>query len=179
MEQEKTKSAVTKSVVLHGVIIGVLLSFVFVLSSMWHANTAFSFLNYAVLIVGIFFGLKSCRDRILGGFISYKKALGTGTLMAFFGAILVGVFAYIYLAFIDHSLIDFTLEEAQKKLMKQGMPDEQIETAMRYTKMFTTPLIMGVLTILGNTFMGFIFSLIISIFIKKETTTSPTIQQNQ
>ena len=48
------------------------------------------------------------------------------------------------------------------------MPDDQIEEAIKYTRMFTTPIVMAFFTIIINTFMGAIFGLITAAFLKRD-----------
>ena len=60
------------------------------------------------------------------------------------------------------------MDMSQQQLMDQGMSEEQIATALDYTKKFMTPTWLFIFSILGTTFIGFLFSLVISIFLKKE-----------
>ena len=53
-------------------------------------------------------------------------------------------------------------------MIEQNMTEEQIDIGMKYTKMLLTPIIMSVAVIIWNTIVGFIFSLITSLVIKKE-----------
>ncbi len=60
------------------------------------------------------------------------------------------------------------LEMIQEQMLEQGLTEEQVEQATEMQKVFMTPAIMSAISILSLTFMGFVFSLITSIFLKKE-----------
>jgi hypothetical protein len=125
-------------------------------------------INYAILITFISMGIKSYRDEDLGGFISYGKSLGTGTLIGLFGGIISAIFIVIFFNYIAPEMIQKILDSSQQKLAEKGMSDEQIEQAISITRMFMKPVWLFLFSILGSTFAGFLFSLIISIFTKKE-----------
>ncbi len=65
-------------------------------------------------------------------------------------------------------MIQRILDSTQQNLVEKGMSDDQIEMAMDYTRTFMTPIWLFTFSVLGTTLMGFIFSLFISIFMKKE-----------
>lgn len=125
---------------------------------------------YAGIISFIYFGTKSFRDKHNDGFISFGSALSSGVLISFFSSVILAFFLYLYLTLIDGSMIEKSLEMAEQKMITDGMPDEQIEMGLKYARMFTTPLMMAIITIMWNTFMGLIFALLTSAFLKKENT---------
>jgi hypothetical protein len=107
----------------------------------------------------------------LGGYIPYAKSLGTGVLIAFFGSIIVAFYTYIFFNFIDPALIDQMLEMSRQQMIERGMPDDQVEMAVEMSGKFMTPGWMFAFSILGVTFMGFLFSLIASAFLKRNQET--------
>lgn len=127
-----------------------------------------NYINYLLLIFFIVIGVKSYRDEDLGGNISYGKSLGTGILISVFGGIITGVFTLLFFTYIAPDMVDKIMEAAQQSMAEQGMSDEQIEMGMGMTRKFMTPMWLFLFSVLGSAFMGFIFSLIISIFMKKE-----------
>lgn len=127
-----------------------------------------SYLNYLLLIVFIYLGVKSYRDEELGGAITYGKSLGTGILIAMFGGIIIGVYTLVFFTYISPDMVDRIMEEAQRSMTEQGMSDEQIEMGLNMSRKFMTPMWMFFFSVLGSMLMGLIFSLIISIFLRKE-----------
>ncbi|HNP49771.1 MAG TPA: DUF4199 domain-containing protein, partial [Bacteroidia bacterium] len=126
------------------------------------------YIGWLLLIAFIVAGTKSYRDTDLGGFIGYGKALGTGTLISIFGGVITGAFTLLFFTFIAPEMTQKILDMSQQQLMDQGMSEDQIAVAMDYTKKFMTPTWLFIFSIVGSAFIGFIFSLITSIFLKKE-----------
>ena len=124
--------------------------------------------GYAVMILFISMGIKSYRDEDLGGYISYGRSLGTGTLISLFAGILFAVFMVIFFNYIAPELPQKIIEGTQQKLAERGMSEEQIEQAMSMTKKFMSPIFLFIFQIVGSVFAGFIISLFVSIFMKKE-----------
>jgi len=56
--------------------------------------------------------------------------------------------------------IDRMLALAQQSMLNKGMPQEQIDMGMKYAKMFTTPGMLYLFTIIGSLIGGAVFGLI-------------------
>jgi len=126
--------------------------------------------GYVVLIIFIVVGIKSYRDTELSGFISYGKSLGTGTLIGLFGGFITGVYTVILFTVIDPGLAAKIIEKIQEQWAEKGMTEEQISVALMWTKRMMSPVMLFIWSIVGSAFMSFLFSLIISIFMRKEGT---------
>ena len=115
--------------------------------------------------------VKNYRDQDLGGFISYGKSLGTGTLIGLCGGVIAGFFTVILFTVIDPGLAQKIIEKAQQDMIEKGnLSEEQINMGISMTRKFMNPAFLFIFSILGTAFMAFIFSLLISIFTKKEQT---------
>jgi len=132
------------------------------------ASSVQQWIGYLLTIGIISWGTISYRDKHNDGFINYGKAFMSCLLITFFSSIILAFFMYLYLSFIDQSLIDKILEKAEEEMMNKKMLDDQIEDAMKMTRMFTTPIVMAFFTIIINTFMGAIFGLITAAFLKRD-----------
>ncbi|MGQ9848352.1 MAG: DUF4199 domain-containing protein, partial [Bacteroidales bacterium] len=117
---------------------------------------------YGLNIVFIIYGTKHLRNKYLNGQITYGKALGSGTLISFFMSILVAFFIFLFFKMAPEEL-EKIHAQTEEHLYNQGMSEDQIE---KFIKMMT-PFTMAIGTIFSYTFLGFIFSLITSSFIKK------------
>ncbi len=123
-----------------------------------------SYLTYAVLLVGIILGTLKFRDGYSGGFISYKRALGFGTLTAFLAGIITAILGFIFYQYLAPDAIDEMRAATEKEMLAQpGITDQQIDMALQ----FVSPLMLALTTLLSLTFLGFIFSLVTSVFVKK------------
>ncbi len=131
------------------------------------------YINYVLMIGGIIYSTIQYRDNVLGGSITYGKALGFGTLVIMFGSIITAVYAYVFYAYIDPDMITKILEMAEEEMVNKGLPDEQIEMALEMQSKFMKPGLMALMSLPVVTFFGFLFSLITSIFLKKEVEKSP------
>ena len=124
---------------------------------------------WVVQIVFIAMGIKSFRDEDLGGYISYGKSVGTGILISIFGGIIAAIFSIVFFVYIAPEMKQMILDAAQQKMGEQGgMTDEQMEIAMEWTAKMMSPGWLFFLSILGSVVMGLIFSLIISVFMKRD-----------
>ncbi len=127
-------------------------------------------IGYAILVLFMVLGIKSYRDQDLGGYISYGKSLGTGILISIFGGIISGAFTVLFFTTIAPDMMDKLLEASQQRMIEQGMDEKTMEMALEYTNKFMTPGWMFVFSIVGSAFIGLLFSLIISVFMKKDDT---------
>ena len=130
------------------------------------ANNWLSAVNYIFLIVGIALAHKAFKEGG-DGFMSIGQGLGIGTLISAVSAVISVVFSYIYVKFIDDSMLAVIQEKQIEAMEKQGMDDAQIEQAMEMASKFSTPEVMFGMALIVFIIFGFILSLIVSLFTKK------------
>ena len=166
MEQKSTfwKSAMTYGIYLSLVLI---LYNVILYVTGQNLNQTMGYISYIIMGVGIFLCQQSYRNKELGGYISYSSALGFGVAIMLFAGVLNALYSVILLK-IDPSILDQVRIMQEEKMIQQGMSDEQIEMAGQIMSKFQNPIIMAVTALLSFAFIGFIISLITSIFIKKK-----------
>ena len=129
-----------------------------------------SYLNYVILIVFVVLAHKAFKEGG-DGFMTIGQGLGIGMLIALVGGVISSIFSYIYLKFIDDSMIQKTLDYQIEELEKRGLDDAAIEQAMAMTSKIMTPEVMPIIGVLFLLFFGFIISLIVSLFTKKANPT--------
>jgi len=127
-----------------------------------------STLNYLILIVGIVIGTRNYRDQSLGGYISYGKALGYGVVLCVFTGIVFGIFNYLLYEVIDPGLMEESMKVIQEEMLNQGLPADQVEAMSDMQSRFRTPFMMMIGSVFTYAFLGLIFSLVTSAFLKKE-----------
>ncbi len=169
MDDNKQPSLV-RSTMNYGAMLGLALIIYTILLWMMDSltRTGLASVSYLIMIAGIVFATRSFRDQEQGGVITYGRALAVGTLTCVFAGVVTAFFTYLLYTVIDTGLIDKTYAAMEQSYYDAGMTDSQIEMAMSMAKRFTNPVMMSVMSLLGSAFMGFIFSLITSIFLKKE-----------
>lgn len=165
MEEKSTfwKSAMTYGLYL-GVAVVLYSVILYVLGQMM--NPALTWISYVILAAGVYLSQLNYRNKELNGFIKYSTALGFGVAVMLFSGIIQTVFTVVLFK-LDASLLDQLRIIQEEALMKQGLPEESIETATEMMSKFQSPVVMAISGLLSMVFIGFIISLITSIFTKK------------
>jgi hypothetical protein len=144
------------------------ISLVLYLLDMTEAKWA-QWVSYAVIAAITYVGTQAKRTAN-GGFITYGQGLGTGVGIAFFGSVMVAFYTFVFFNFMDPDMLEELILRAEDQMYDQGMPDEQVEMAMTYTRKFMAPIPMALMVILTYCIVGLIISLITSAILKKEDT---------
>jgi Protein of unknown function (DUF4199) len=131
-------------------------------------NRTQGYIFLVVLLVTLFFLIKSYRDNYLHGYITYGQAVGSGVVIFLYYSIIAAVFTYILYTLVDPGLIDKQLANAEELLQKRNMPQEALDTALNFQKKFIRPEIIAITSIFSNMIAGVILSLIDAVFVKKE-----------
>ncbi len=130
-----------------------------------------------MLIVVLYFLLKSYRDNYLHGYITYGQAVGAGVVIFLYYSIISAIFAYILYTLIDPELTAKQLAMAEELMEKRGMPQEAINAGMNIQRKMMKPEIMALISIFGSMITGVIISLLVAIFVRKEG--NPLIDSNE
>lgn len=128
-------------------------------------NQLLGSVSYLFLIAGIVLAHKEFKTNG-DGFMAYSQGLGIGTLLSVVSGAISVVFSYIYVKFIDDSMLTIVRDLQVEKMEEQGLSDAQIEQAMEIAGKFMVPEVMFPLALLSMVFVGFILSLIVSAFTK-------------
>lgn len=131
-------------------------------------NSSLGWIMYVIMGVVSFMAVKNFRDKELNGFISFGKGFSIGFQTIFYAGILTTIYTYIFFKYIDPAMIDHMLQLAETRMIEKGMPDDQIEAGLKYSKMFMTPGMMAIWGLVGSTIVGAIVSLIIAAICRKE-----------
>ncbi|MCU4154520.1 DUF4199 domain-containing protein [Carboxylicivirga sp. A043] len=131
-------------------------------------NQGASWLSYVIIIGMLAYAMMNYRDKVNGGFLKYGQGVGLGTLTAIYGGVLSSVFTFILMKYIDPALIDQIVNKALEDAMAKGTPEEQLEMVEKMVRMFTSPMAILLMGILGSGIMGAIISLILAAIFKKE-----------
>lgn len=131
-------------------------------------NFFLGILNYLILIAGIVIGTRNFRDQSLEGYISYGKALGYGVVLCVFTGIVFGIFNYLLYEVIDPDLMEKSMKVIQEEMLNRGLPADQVETMSEMQRNFRTPFMMMIGSVFTYAFLGLIFSLVTSAFLKKD-----------
>ena len=129
-------------------------------------------LGYVLIVIQIavlFFLLKSYRDNLMHGQITFGQSVGAGVIISLYSAILASVFTYVLYTVIDPGLVAKQLALAEEGMRAKGnLTESQIDAGMQFTAKIMKPMVLAISGIFGGLLWGTIISLLLSIFIKKE-----------
>lgn len=128
---------------------------------------------YTVVSIGVsvaiyVMALREHREQELGGFMSFKRAFYLAFMIGMASTIVVLVFNYIYMNFINPGAMEAQLEMTRSMMEKFGMPEDQLDAAIEKQRAsLASP--MSMLTgLLGAGVVVAILSLIMGAVMKKE-----------
>jgi len=176
MEEKKT------SLGLHAIIYGcytgiALIAFTLILYvANIYMNDTLRYLSLIIMIAGMVLGSVQYRKVQLKGFMTYGQAFSVNFLIGLFASLISVIFFFFYVKYINTGLVQEMLEMARHKMEEKAgnMSQDQLDQAMAMTEKFMTPVWMVIWGFFGSAFWAAIFSLIISIFIKKKDPNAPT-----
>ena len=127
-----------------------------------------AWLAYVILFGGLWLGQLNYRNKYLGGFITYGKAVRIGLLISVFIGIIMGIFTFVFYKYINPGGIEEAMLLAEQNMMDQGSTDLEIEQGMMIARKFSSVGMFTFTAIAANILLGLIFSLITAVFVKKE-----------
>lgn len=167
---ENQSNAVLKSAMNYGLYLGlalVLNSVIFYVMGKPFSEIS-GYLNYVIIIGILSWGMYSFREYSGEGGLSYSRALGFGTLLSLFASLIMAFYTFVLYKIVDPGLLDKFMVFLEENLIKAGKPENQVEMLINFYKKFLTPLLYSFAQIFGVTLTGFIFSLIVAIFYKRQ-----------
>lgn len=130
-------------------------------------NPLFSGLTIGAMVAFLILAMRDYRSQN-SGYMSYGEGLGLGALLAAIGGLLSSAFVTFYNVIIDPTVQQRALDQAREKLEEQGkLSDEQIDQAMELSQKFQSPGFTFIAGMFGTLFVGFLLSLIIAAFIRR------------
>lgn len=129
-----------------------------------------SIINNIVIVGFIVYAISQYRDNINNGFISYSESLKLGTTVSFFSSIIMAFYTVIYISYLDVDMISNALNMTEQAVLQSNpeISEEELDMALELTGKIMQPHWIMIMGILSGTFIGFFYSLIISLFVKKE-----------
>jgi len=132
------------------------------------SNTLSTILQYFVMGGAAFFAMNEHRDKELGGYMPYGRALGVGSMTGVIMGIILGIWSYIFFAFVAPDLVNQMITAAEETMAEKGIDEEQMEFALSMTKKMMSPVGLAIITAIGTAISVFFISLIVGFFAKKD-----------
>ena len=161
-----------KHAFMYGVYIGVVL---IILSLIIYVLNLFiekwpGYISYAVLLGGIIISTIVYRNKYLKGFISYSKSFSVGFQVGLITTIIFGIFTFIYMTFLGEEYRSLKMIKAEEKILefKPDISDYELAKSLEIPKFLYGPLGSTIKVLFLYILFSTLFTLIGSIFVKKE-----------
>jgi hypothetical protein len=169
--EENANFPTTRSVgVRYGLFLGIFSIAYFLVLSMLNVDMSSGLGKWASTPVAafvIFLAHKYFKDNG-DGFMSYGQGVGIGFWAGLVSSALSATFTFIYVKFIDASFVEAILRKAEEDMQAKGQSQAQIEQAMPYVEMFTSPAALFGFGLVFGIIGSVIIALIVSIFTQKQ-----------
>ena len=128
-----------------------------------------SLINNLLIIGFLFYSITNYRDGIGNGFIDYSNSLKLGTSIAFFSSVIMAFYTFIYITYLNPAMLADISDMTEQTILQTNpeVSEEELEMALEISSQLMQPHFLMIMGVLGGTFMGFLFSAVISFFVKK------------
>ncbi|MBU0487763.1 MAG: DUF4199 domain-containing protein [Bacteroidetes bacterium] len=170
--QPRQKFVVLKASANYGAIYGLVLianNLIIYLFEIKPTNPVVQILGILIMMGGLILGTWHFRKNTEEPKVSYGRAYSISFLTVLFGTIIFAVYYFIFLKFIDPTVIDQMLTVQENAIMNRypDMSQAQIDKILEQQRKFMTPAAMAIWTVVGVAFWTAVLSLITSIFLRK------------
>lgn len=129
-------------------------------------NSPLKYIGYLPFIIFLILAQKEYKDQ-QGGFLTFGEGFSTGLRYSVFAGLLIAVFTFIYLTFLNPEVMAKAAENARAQMEAKGMSSEDIDKAVSMTKKIGPAVGSFVIAII-DTIVGIIVALIGASALKKE-----------
>jgi hypothetical protein len=160
-----------------GLIAGAVLSLMMVVTIPFHEEIGFDrglIIGYASMVAAfllIFFGIRSYRDNVAGGSVSFGRALVVGALIAAVAsACYVATWEVIYFNFSHDYLAKYQahqIEKARASGASQAELDTQLADMKKFEQMYQNPAINAAITFVEPLPVGLLIALVSAAVLRK------------
>lgn len=128
-------------------------------------DSALQYFSYVILIAGVVYAVREFKNQN-SGYLTLGQGMGAGTLTSAVAGVLASVFSWIYITFVDDSMMKKAFDAQRDALEERGMSEEQINQAMEMGQKFAS---FGfIFAIIFFVIVGFIAALIAAAIMKKD-----------
>ena len=167
-----------KTVVIFGLISGVLSSLMMLATIPFHDRIGFNYglvIGYTTIVLSftlVFFGIRSYRDNIAGGSITFARAFGLGILITLLSCVFyVGTWEVIYFKLMPDFAEKFSKAAIEQVINSGGskeMIDAKVQEMKDLTALLNNPLKNAGMTFLEPFPVGLIITLISAAILRKK-----------
>ncbi len=161
------RMSTTQAGVRYGLIFGVvgIIYFAILQFAGLGANQALGYVGFIFTIVGLVLAHKAFKDDG-DGYMKYGQGMSISFIFLVVSSLLSTAFTWVYLSFIDDSMLQMVKDRAMEEWEAAGMSDEAIAQAESMSGWFMSATGISVMGLLGGIFMGLIIALIVTAITK-------------
>ncbi len=126
-----------------------------------------NWIGYLITAAIIFFAHKYYKENG-DGFLSYGQGIGVCAWIGIVSGVIASIFTYLYIKFVDTGFMETVKEKQLEAMQERGLTDEQIDQAMKFSSMFTTPEAIFIMGLIISVIATIIIGLIVTIFTQKK-----------
>ena len=126
---------------------------------------SYGYIGYIFFIIIVVLAHKAYKEEG-DGFMSYGDGFKLGAVITVISSVISSILTYIYVKFVDGSMLELIKDKAITDMEDDGMSDEQIDQAMGFAEMFMSAEAILIMGLIFGTIMGLILVLIITAFTK-------------
>lgn len=162
----------------YGLIGGLILVGYFLVSSLsgyYSSQEWYVTLANVIVYTGVFFyishkSITNYRDEELGGVITFGKAFGVSALACMVTILILTVFTYIFIKFIDRSILEQIREAAMIALEETDMDSDEYEQANNMMGLLMGPGMIAITTLFTYGFWAAAVAAVTSAIVPKNNT---------
>lgn len=116
------------------------------------------------------------RDQDWDGVITFGKSFVLSLFTVLIIAFVYTLFSYLFMKFIDRSILEHARSEALIQLDEQDMDAQSYETSLKWIMMFTGPGFLSLIGFFMHLIWGLAVGVVVGLIIKKDNPDSSTIE---
>ena len=173
---ETTKKSLFSLSLYYGLILGAILVVINLLYYILDVNM-FNFgfaavsllISVAVVVLVLLIGIKSYRDKSLGGEITFSTCFISGLIMGLIGFVISALYSFVFYKYFEPDLLAESFEKFVEMMENMGLPDEQLDEVIRRSADKFNPEAQLRSQMISGGIIAVIMSLIVSAFVKKQS----------
>lgn len=174
-EKSSFSIALVPALITSGMVIAYSL-IVWSLSSDFNTQKYLGYFSYLILALGYYYYTVQYREKYKNGGLTYGEGFVFMVILSTIIAFFQSLYTYVFIKWIDPSMLNQVIEQATEEMYNKNMPEEQIEKSMQIMSFMFKPWFMAVMAVFGYMFWGVIMGLIMAFFTKKEVSGNFEIQ---
>lgn len=127
-----------------------------------------SIIGYTISFLAPIFAIKHHRDEELGGYLSFGRGLGMGTLTGVFLGLFTAIWILVFFYLISPDLVEAIRKMAYQRALDQGATEETMEAAKGMMGFFTSPPFFAIAGFFVTLLFSFLGSLLGGLMFRRE-----------